>query len=72
MERLRFKRGNGITAMEHAVSTNTGTRPTDLPVFVTCNAAQGYYELVIGKDGTAKLFDGPTARQVDNFCFQSL
>jgi metal-dependent hydrolase (beta-lactamase superfamily II) len=34
------------------------TQEETLPVFVTCDAKQGYYELVITADGTATLFDG--------------
>jgi hypothetical protein len=29
-------------------------------------------ELVIEANGKANLFDGPSARRVDQFCFQSL
>ncbi|MDR2371867.1 MAG: hypothetical protein LBD60_01835 [Puniceicoccales bacterium] len=65
---LPFKsRSQGITVKEHDVSTrietDTGERKVEtrkevLPVFVTCNAKKGYYELIIEADGRAKLFDG--------------
>ncbi|MDR1590468.1 MAG: hypothetical protein LBR92_00495 [Puniceicoccales bacterium] len=79
---LPFKsRSGGTIVVEHDVSTrvktDTGakvveTRKKKLPVFVTCNAAQGYYELIITADGKATLFDGPADRNINDFCFQSL
>jgi hypothetical protein len=62
------KKRNASVMQEEKVKTREET----LPVFVTCDAAQGYYELVITTDGTARLFDGPTARSRGDFCFQSL
>ncbi|MDR2371784.1 MAG: MBL fold metallo-hydrolase [Puniceicoccales bacterium] len=81
---FRFKMGNGIITKGHRVSRkredgvkegrgeNVEIQEETSPIFVTCDAAQGYYELVITANGTARLFDGPTARGSGNFCFQSL
>jgi beta-lactamase superfamily II metal-dependent hydrolase len=41
-------------------------------IFITCDAAQGYYELVIDANGTATLFDGPIAKRLDMPLFRSL
>jgi hypothetical protein len=67
-----FRGGNGIRVREHSMSTADGSEKTNLPIFVTYDAVQGYYELIIEADGKANLFDGPTARSDGNFCFQSL
>jgi hypothetical protein len=79
---LSFKsRKDGIIVRKHNVSArkepttgkdNVETLEEEIPVFVTCDAAQGYYELVIEADGTTRLYDGPTAKRDNNFCFQSL
>jgi metal-dependent hydrolase (beta-lactamase superfamily II) len=69
---LVFKnRSDGVTLKEHGISTNGEPQSKILPLFVTSDAAQGYYELVIEADGTAKLFDGPTARKDNDCCFSS-
>jgi beta-lactamase superfamily II metal-dependent hydrolase len=69
---LSLKSGYGIFTEKHVVSTFEKKEEIQLPIFVTCDAAQGYYELVIDMDGTATLFDGPTAKQQNLFSFQSL
>jgi beta-lactamase superfamily II metal-dependent hydrolase len=72
VQSLPFKRrSNGITINKHKISTNAGTHADALlPLFVTCNASEGYYELVIEADGKATMYDG--ARRKSNLCFQSL
>jgi hypothetical protein len=70
----RKKRDRHVSSAYRAKnrSESVETQEETLPVFVTCDAAQGYYELVIAVDGTAMLFDGPTAGQTMDFYFQSL
>ncbi|MDR1906611.1 MAG: hypothetical protein LBQ03_00050 [Puniceicoccales bacterium] len=68
-----FKNGKGVEVKSHAISTRSGNINAELPIFVTGNTVQqGYYELVIEADGTAKLFYGPVARLKNIWCFRSL
>jgi hypothetical protein len=69
---LSLKRRYGTVTEMHIVSTYEKKEETQLPVFVTCDAAQRYYELDIDMDGTATLFDGPMAKSLNLFSFQSL
>jgi metal-dependent hydrolase (beta-lactamase superfamily II) len=69
---FQFKNGKGVTVTEHSVSTKERSEKMEQPVFVTCNAVEGYYELVIEANGRTSLFDGPVARNKGKFCFQSL
>jgi beta-lactamase superfamily II metal-dependent hydrolase len=69
---LPFKNGESITVAQHSIDTAGKSLETKLPMFVTCSAAQGYYELVIKADGTAIVFDGPIAKTRDIPCFRSL
>ncbi|MDR0740714.1 MAG: hypothetical protein LBF34_03325 [Puniceicoccales bacterium] len=69
---FQFKNGKGVTVVDHNIGTRGGSERTNKPVFVTCNAVAGYYELVIEANGRANLFDGPVARNKGKFCFQSL
>jgi beta-lactamase superfamily II metal-dependent hydrolase len=70
--RFSFRRFGDVFTRKHVVSTKEGKIKNQKPIFVTCNATQGYYELVIEADGTATLFDGPTAKKLNLFCFRSL
>jgi beta-lactamase superfamily II metal-dependent hydrolase len=72
VKEFSFSGGRDITVREHSMSTADGSEQTGLPIFVTCDTAQGYYELIIEADGRTNLFDGPTARSRGDFCFQSL
>ncbi|MDR2372047.1 MAG: hypothetical protein LBD60_02785 [Puniceicoccales bacterium] len=78
---FQFKRWGSVTVREHNISMGMGKRDGESarvvirrgvwPLFATCNAKEGYYELVVEADGKATLFDGSTAKRGGNFCFQS-
>jgi hypothetical protein len=69
---FQFKNRSNIAVAKHSVSTKGGSEKTNKPVFVTCSATEGYYELVIEANGRTNLFDGPVARDKGRSCFRSL